>query len=96
MHIVCKNRMCIYYEKYLGKYVYCAFLFFLQVIFIHDVSSTYRVPILLEEQGIMKYFKQRLNLPIDDQPSDLLMKWKKMADRYADSCCSFGRCLNSG
>ncbi|OXB65510.1 hypothetical protein ASZ78_008541 [Callipepla squamata] len=53
-----------------------------QVIFIHDVSSTYRVPILLEEQGITKYFKQRLNLPIDDQPSDLLMKWKKMADRY--------------
>ncbi|XP_044878312.1 CTP synthase 2 isoform X5 [Mauremys mutica] len=53
-----------------------------QVIFIHDVSSTYRVPILLEEQGIIKYFKQRLNLPIDDQPSDLLFKWKKMADRY--------------
>ncbi|XP_010125432.1 PREDICTED: CTP synthase 2-like, partial [Chlamydotis macqueenii] len=53
-----------------------------QVIFIHDVSSTYRVPILLEKQGIIKYFKQRLNLPIDDQPSDLLMKWKKMADRY--------------
>ncbi|KAF7254664.1 CTP synthase 2 [Varanus komodoensis] len=53
-----------------------------QVIFIHDVSSTYRVPILLEEQGIIKYFKERLNLPIDDQPSDLLLKWKKMADRY--------------
>ena len=67
-----------------------------QVIFIHDVSSTYRVPILLEEQGIIKYFKQRLNLPIDDQPSDLLMKWKKMADRYFDSCCSFRKGLNSG
>uniref|UniRef100_A0A8D0HNR3 CTP synthase n=1 Tax=Sphenodon punctatus TaxID=8508 RepID=A0A8D0HNR3_SPHPU len=53
-----------------------------QVIFIHDVSSTYRVPILLEEQGIITYFKQRLNLPIDDQPSDLLFKWKKMAVRY--------------
>uniref|UniRef100_A0A670IFF9 CTP synthase n=1 Tax=Podarcis muralis TaxID=64176 RepID=A0A670IFF9_PODMU len=52
------------------------------VIFIHDVSSTYRVPLLLEEQGIIKYFKERLNLPIDDQPSDLLFKWKKMADRY--------------
>lgn len=66
------------------------------MIFIHDVSSTYRVPILLEEQGIIKYFKQRLNLPIDDQPSDLLMKWKKMADRYFDSCCSFRKGLNSG
>ncbi|XP_039195820.1 CTP synthase 2 isoform X4 [Crotalus tigris] len=53
-----------------------------QVIFIHDVSSTYRVPILLEEQGIIKYFKERLSLPIDDQPSHLLFKWKKIADRY--------------
>nr|XP_008105464.1 PREDICTED: CTP synthase 2 isoform X1 [Anolis carolinensis] len=53
-----------------------------QVIFIHDVSSTYRVPILLEEQGIIKYFKDRLNLPIDDRPSEQLFRWKKMADRY--------------
>ncbi|XP_027691191.1 CTP synthase 2 isoform X3 [Vombatus ursinus] len=53
-----------------------------QVIFIHDVSSTYRVPVLLEDQGIVKYFKERLDLPIDDRPSDLLFKWKNMADRY--------------
>uniref|UniRef100_A0A8C5LU91 CTP synthase n=1 Tax=Leptobrachium leishanense TaxID=445787 RepID=A0A8C5LU91_9ANUR len=53
-----------------------------QVIFIHDVSSTYRVPVLLEEQGIIKYFKHRLDLPIDDQPSAQLLKWKRMADRY--------------
>ncbi|XP_053562059.1 CTP synthase 2 [Bombina bombina] len=53
-----------------------------QVLFIHDVSSTYRVPILLEEQGIIQYFKHRLNLPIDDQPSEQLLKWKRMADRY--------------
>ncbi|KAE8621976.1 hypothetical protein XENTR_v10005053 [Xenopus tropicalis] len=53
-----------------------------QVIFVHDVSSTYRVPILLQEQGIIKYFKQRLSIPIDDQPSTLLFKWKRMADRY--------------
>ncbi|XP_075053069.1 CTP synthase 2 isoform X2 [Mixophyes fleayi] len=53
-----------------------------QVIFVHDVSSTYRVPILLEEQGIIKYFKHRLDLPIEDQPSAQLLKWKRMADRY--------------
>ncbi|XP_072287298.1 CTP synthase 2 isoform X1 [Pyxicephalus adspersus] len=53
-----------------------------QVIFIHDVSSTYRVPILLEEQGIIKYFKHRLNLPIDESQSTQLLKWKRMADRY--------------
>ncbi|XP_030058169.1 CTP synthase 2 isoform X2 [Microcaecilia unicolor] len=52
------------------------------VIFVHDVSSTYRVPILLEEQGIIKYFKRRLDLPIDDHPTELLFKWKRIADRY--------------
>ncbi|XP_029459143.1 CTP synthase 2 isoform X1 [Rhinatrema bivittatum] len=53
-----------------------------QVIFVHDLSSTYRVPLLLEEQGIIKYFKRRLNLPIDDHPTELLFKWKRIADRY--------------
>ncbi|XP_040279263.1 CTP synthase 2 isoform X2 [Bufo bufo] len=53
-----------------------------QVIFIHDVSSTYRVPILLEEQGIITYFKHRLNLPVDDKPTVQLLKWKRMSDRY--------------
>eukprot|EP00069_Balaena_mysticetus_P010021 bmy_01262T0 len=53
-----------------------------QVICIHDVSSTYRVPVLLEEQGIAKYFKERLDLPIGDSASNLLFKWRNMADRY--------------
>nr|XP_012422369.1 PREDICTED: CTP synthase 2 isoform X2 [Odobenus rosmarus divergens] len=53
-----------------------------QVICIHDVSSTYRVPVLLEEQGIVKYFKERLDLPIGDSASNLLFKWRNMADRY--------------
>ncbi|ELK25904.1 CTP synthase 2 [Myotis davidii] len=53
-----------------------------QVICIHDVSSTYRVPVLLEEQGIVKYFKERLDLPIGDSANNLLFKWKNMADRY--------------
>uniref|UniRef100_A0A8C6R3T9 CTP synthase n=1 Tax=Nannospalax galili TaxID=1026970 RepID=A0A8C6R3T9_NANGA len=53
-----------------------------QVICIHDVSSTYRVPVLLEEQGIVQYLKERLGLPISDSSSNLLFKWKNMADRY--------------
>ncbi|EAW98913.1 CTP synthase II, isoform CRA_b [Homo sapiens] len=53
-----------------------------QVICIHDVSSTYRVPVLLEEQSIVKYFKERLHLPIGDSASNLLFKWRNMADRY--------------
>nr|XP_036876444.1 CTP synthase 2 isoform X2 [Manis javanica] len=61
-----------------------------QVICIHDVSSTYRVPLLLEEQGVVKYFKERLNLPIVDSASNLLFKWKNMADRcerLQKTCC---------
>ncbi|XP_067578314.1 CTP synthase 2 isoform X5 [Pseudorca crassidens] len=54
----------------------------IEVICIHDVPSTYRVPVLLEEQGIVKYFKERLDLPIGDSASNLLFKWKNMADRY--------------
>lgn len=53
-----------------------------QVICIHDVSSIYRVPLLLEEQGVVKYFQERLGLPINDCSSNLLFKWKAMADRY--------------
>ncbi|CAO2624093.1 CTP synthase 2 [Lemmus lemmus] len=53
-----------------------------QVICIHDVSSIYRVPLLLEEQGVVKYFKERLDLPISDCSSNLLSKWKTMTDRY--------------
>ncbi|MGH0185082.1 UNVERIFIED_CONTAM: hypothetical protein FKN15_016805 [Acipenser sinensis] len=52
-----------------------------QVICVHDVSSIYRVPLLLEEQGVINYFCHRLNLPIEPQPRRILTKWKEMADR---------------
>uniref|UniRef100_A0A672YC13 CTP synthase n=1 Tax=Sphaeramia orbicularis TaxID=375764 RepID=A0A672YC13_9TELE len=52
-----------------------------QVICVRDVSSVYRVPLLLEEQGVMNFFCQRLNLPVDVKPRKMLSKWKEMADR---------------
>lgn len=52
-----------------------------KVICVHDVSSIYRVPLLLEEQGVVDYFRRRLDLPIEKQPRRMLMKWKEMADR---------------
>ncbi|XP_064408286.1 CTP synthase 1 [Latimeria chalumnae] len=52
-----------------------------QVICVHDVSSIYRVPLLLEQQGVVEYFKRRLDLPIQKQPRRMLLKWKEMADR---------------
>ncbi|XP_059194748.1 CTP synthase 1-like [Centropristis striata] len=54
-----------------------------QVICVHDVSSLYRVPLLLENQGVGSYFCQRLSLPIELRPRKMLSKWKEMADRSA-------------
>ncbi|XP_044064664.1 CTP synthase 1-like isoform X2 [Siniperca chuatsi] len=52
-----------------------------QVICVQDVSSVYKVPLLLEDQGVVSYLYQRLNLPIEMRPRKMLTKWKKMADR---------------
>uniref|UniRef100_A0A3Q3VZD6 CTP synthase n=1 Tax=Mola mola TaxID=94237 RepID=A0A3Q3VZD6_MOLML len=52
-----------------------------QVICVQDVSSIYRVPLLLEDQGVVNYFCKRLNLPIELRPRKMLTKWKEMADR---------------
>ncbi|XP_019948970.1 CTP synthase 1-like [Paralichthys olivaceus] len=53
-----------------------------QVVCVQDVSSVYRVPLLLEEQGVVSYFCQRLNLPVEImRPRKMLTKWKEMADR---------------
>nr|XP_012774497.2 CTP synthase 1 isoform X1 [Maylandia zebra] len=52
-----------------------------QVICVHDVSSIYRVPLLLEDQGVVRYLCKRLNLPIEMRPRKMLTKWKEMADR---------------
>uniref|UniRef100_A0A671WKI3 CTP synthase n=1 Tax=Sparus aurata TaxID=8175 RepID=A0A671WKI3_SPAAU len=43
-----------------------------QVICVQDVSSVYRVPLLLEDQGVVSYFCQRLNLPVGIRPRKML------------------------
>ncbi|KAF7665342.1 hypothetical protein LDENG_00146380 [Lucifuga dentata] len=52
-----------------------------QVICVHDVSSVYRVPLLLEDQGVVSYFCQRLNLLMEVRARNMLYKWKEMSDR---------------
>uniref|UniRef100_H3CJG6 CTP synthase n=1 Tax=Tetraodon nigroviridis TaxID=99883 RepID=H3CJG6_TETNG len=52
-----------------------------QVICVQDVSSIYRVPLLLEEQGVVNYFCNRLNMSVKMSPRKMLTKWKEMADR---------------
>lgn len=57
--------------------------FILQVVAVHDLSSIYRVPLLLEEQGVLKFLLKRLDIshtsPIS---SHYLHKWKNLSDRY--------------
>ncbi|XP_071112433.1 CTP synthase 1-like [Haliotis cracherodii] len=54
-----------------------------QVICIHDVSSIYRVPLLLEQQGVPDFFINRLHLQAPRvQSQRLLLCWKELADRY--------------
>ncbi|KAM9309040.1 CTP synthase 1-like isoform 1-T1 [Pholidichthys leucotaenia] len=52
-----------------------------QVICVHDVSSLYRVPLLLEDQGVVNYLCERLDLPVKMRARKLLTKWKELADR---------------
>ena len=54
----------------------------LQVICIHDLSSVYRVPILMEEQGVVEFLKERLHLNFSlFHPKSYMMKWRNLADR---------------
>uniref|UniRef100_A0AAQ4PKV7 CTP synthase n=1 Tax=Gasterosteus aculeatus aculeatus TaxID=481459 RepID=A0AAQ4PKV7_GASAC len=55
-----------------------------QVICVHDVSSIYKVPLLLEQQGVVGYLSRRLNMPIETRPRKMLTKWKEMSDRPLD------------
>nr|CAD7202034.1 unnamed protein product [Timema douglasi] len=53
-----------------------------QVICIHDLPSIYRVPILMESQGIVEFFNDRLQLNIPmPPPRRFMQKWKHLAER---------------
>lgn len=54
-----------------------------QVVAVHDCSSVYRVPLLLEQQNVLKLLIKRLGIPIaSPRPSRFLYMWKNLADRY--------------
>ncbi|KOC65329.1 CTP synthase [Habropoda laboriosa] len=53
-----------------------------QVITVHDLSSIYRVPLLMESQGVIEYLNDRLQLSIGmPRPRYFMRKWKNLADR---------------
>lgn len=47
----------------------------------HDVPSIYRVPVALENQGLVGFLCKKLELSVT-QPRRFMSKWKDLADRY--------------
>ena len=50
-----------------------------QVISVHDVNSIYRVPLMLHEQKVTKYIRERLQLPKYVASKNTLKKWRALA-----------------
>lgn len=56
-----------------------------QVYSVPDVTSIYRVPLLLQDQGADSYLIKRLKLPVNiksDKSSYLMSRWKELANRH--------------
>ncbi|XP_078492571.1 CTP synthase 2 isoform X2 [Ciona intestinalis] len=52
-----------------------------QVITLHDVSSLYHVPMLLEKQNLSAYFNKRLGLTKRPKKA-MLSQWQNLAEKY--------------
>ena len=53
-----------------------------QVVTIHDLSSIYRVPLLMGSQGIIEYLNDRLQLNIQmSLPLEFMSTWRNFAER---------------
>jgi len=56
-----------------------------QVMAVHDVSSTYHVPILLEQQGMVSFFEKRLNIDVKNGiPKAMQEKGKLLRVRWRE------------
>jgi CTP synthase len=53
-----------------------------QVVGVHDVTSVYHVPLLLQSQGIVDFLKRRLNLPSLDLTSAMLERGMSLESRW--------------
>ncbi|XP_053672324.1 CTP synthase [Anopheles nili] len=53
-----------------------------RVICIHDLSSVYHVPLLMEQAGVIEILRERLqlNIPIP-RPPDFMQSWRDLAER---------------
>ncbi|XP_035910855.1 CTP synthase [Anopheles stephensi] len=53
-----------------------------QVICIHDLSSIYHVPLLMEQAGVIDILKERLHLNLPTpRPANFMQSWRDLAER---------------
>lgn len=53
-----------------------------QVVCIHDLSSIYHVPLLMEEAGVIEFLNERLKLEIPlPRPVTFMQSWRDLAER---------------
>jgi CTP synthase len=55
-----------------------------QVFGVHDVSSVYHVPLLLQSQGIVPYLRKRLNLDGLNITKEMTEKGISLGNRWKD------------
>lgn len=65
-----------------------------QVLGVHDVSSVYHVPLLLQSQGLVPFLRKRLNLDalnitkeMTEKGASLENRWKYMTTRCISVVC---------
>ena len=67
-----------------------------QVLGVHDVSSTYHVPLLMEAQGMIRFFEQRLHLDLRrDVPSSRVSDGKELRRRWKELTMSRERVFDT-
>jgi len=53
-----------------------------QVLGVHDVSSVYHVPLLLQAQGIVDYLRKRLNLASLSVRPEMVQRGVELSNRW--------------
>lgn len=68
-----------------------------QVFGVHDVTSVYHVPLLLQSQGIVQYLRKRLNLDkvtitkeMSEKGASLGKRWKDLTTGYVQPVSLLG------
>ena len=62
-----------------------------QVIGVHDVSSVYHVPLLLQSQGIVQFLQKRLNLPSIKLTKEMTRMWSSHHNPLCRSILQYRR-----